>query len=95
MLAQADGNQAEIVAVLRAAGCSVQSLHAVGGGVPDLLVGRAGLTFLLEVKRLIGKRKPHAAPMKDTQVAWHRAWRGQVAVVTTPEEALRAVGLAP
>ena len=42
-----DSNQPEIVATLRGMGCSVQHLHAVGKGVPDLLVGRVpGLTPL-------------------------------------------------
>lgn len=45
-----DGNQAAIVAALRSVGCSVVDLSATGGGVPDLLVGRVGVTFLLEVK---------------------------------------------
>lgn len=93
-----DANQAEIVAALFAAGCSVQDLHAVGGGCPDLLVGRMTIRgrqcFALEVK---GRKNKAGAPMMLTadQVAWHANWRGHVAIVTTPEEALRAVGLLP
>jgi hypothetical protein len=34
-----DANQREVVAALRGAGASVQLLHAVGEGCPDLLVG--------------------------------------------------------
>jgi hypothetical protein len=89
-----DANQADIVAALFAAGCTVQDLHAVGGGCPDLLVGRIGRTYLIEVKapkNLRGDPKP----LTPDQVSWHSSWRGQVAVVTTPEEALRAVGLLP
>lgn len=89
---QTDGNQGEIVRVLREAGCSVVSLHAVGGGVPDLLVGRIGLTFLIEVKIVRDDRKKRS-PMTPAQVVWHQQWLGQVAIVTTPEEALAAVGL--
>lgn len=89
-----DANQAEIVAALFAAGCSVQDLHAVGGGVPDLLVGRRGRTYLLEVKDWRNQRGD-PKPLTPKQEGWHAAWRGQVAIVTTEEEALRAVGLTP
>jgi len=93
-----DQNQAAIVAALFAAGCSVQDLHAVGGGCPDLLVGRwtpeGKRCYALEVK---GRKNKAGAPMMLTpdQVAWHATWRGQVAIVTTPEEALAAVGILP
>lgn len=83
--ARTDANQKEIAKVLRAAGCSVVSLHRVGDGVPDLLVGRGGKNYLLEVK-IEGRG------LNDRQQDWHRTWGGQSAVVTTPEGALYAVG---
>lgn len=82
--AKIDANQPEIVAALRKAGFSVVSLARAGGGVPDLLVGRAGRNYLLEVKEVSGK-------LRVTQELWHRAWRGQVATVRTAEEAIAAV----
>ncbi len=48
--ANVDRNQPEIVAALRAAGATVEYLHAVGGGCPDLLVGYRGANYVLEVK---------------------------------------------
>lgn len=48
--ARTDANQSEIVATLRKCGCSVFSLAAVGKGCPDLLIARAGRTYLAEVK---------------------------------------------
>lgn len=86
LAARTDANQAEIVAALRAAGCSVVSLHRVGDGVPDLLVGRASRNWLLEVK-VPGRG------LNDKQKDWHRAWAGQRAVVTTVEGALQVVGV--
>jgi hypothetical protein len=81
-----DTNQAGIVAALRAAGCTVECLHAVGGGVPDLLVGTPdGRNLLLEVKSAAGRLTVH-------QRIWHRNWQGQVAVVRDVEEAMAAVG---
>lgn len=86
-----DANASEIVRVLLAAGCSVQSLEAVGGGVSDLLVGRNGCNYLLEIKD--GSKPPSARRLTPAQKKWHMAWRGQVAVVSSPEEAIEAVGL--
>lgn len=53
--ARVDANHAEIVAALRDRGCLVQSLAALGHGVPDLLVEHAGKLFLVEVKAPRGK----------------------------------------
>lgn len=41
-----DANQPDIVLQLEQTGASVESLAAVGGGVPDLLVGCAGVTVV-------------------------------------------------
>lgn len=89
--AKLDGNHRAIVEMLRAVGCSVQSLAAVGEGCPDLLVGRLGKNWLLEVKD--GSLVPSAQKLTPAQVKWHQAWRGQVAVVRDREEALRVVGV--
>lgn len=86
LAARTDANQTEIVRVLRAAGCSVVSLHRVGDGCPDLLVGRCGRNYVLEVK-------VDGRGLNDRQKDWHRTWGGQRAVVTTPEGALYAVGV--
>jgi hypothetical protein len=85
--AHVDTPQAAIVRALRQAGAQVLHLHQVGGGAPDLLVGRRGVNYLLEVKSPGGAVEAH-------QSAWHASWPGgRVAVVHTPEEALAAIGL--
>jgi len=89
--AKTDANQAAVVDALRKAGCSVTSLAAVGAGCPDLLVGRAGRNFLLEVKD--GTKPKSARVLTPAQVEWHRGWAGEVVVVECPEDALWAVGL--
>lgn len=87
-----DDNQTEIVDALRKAGCSVLSLAGVGDGVHDLLVGRAGMNYLLEVKD--GDNKPPSeCRLTQPQVKFHDRWRGQGTVVNNPAEALKAVGL--
>ncbi len=77
---RADTNQPEIVATLRGMGCTVQHLHAVGQGVPDLLVGVRGVNLLVEVKHETGQ-------LNTVQTAWHNEWRGQCCVLRTAEEA--------
>jgi hypothetical protein len=88
--AKTDANQAEIVATLRMVGATVQPLHAVGGGVPDLLVGFRGQTYLIEVKD--GRKPPSERRLTPDQVKWHGEWRGQVAVAEWPEDALSTIG---
>lgn len=86
-----DENQPDIVDRLRAVGASVQLLHLVGGGVPDLLVGYQTRNWLLEVKNPLKPRRDQRLTVD--QVAWHQSWRGQVAIVRTIDEALAVLGL--
>ena len=72
--AKVDANQTQVVEALRAAGATVQSLAAVGQGVPDLLVGFRGQTVLLEVKD--GRKPPSERRLTEQQLDWHGAWRG-------------------
>ena len=86
-----DRTQPEIVAALRSVGASVQSLAAVGSGVPDLLIGWRGDTWLIECKD--GSLPPSGQALTPDQVAWHAAWRGRpVWVVRSADEALAAMG---
>ena len=91
--ARTDANQAAIVQALRQAGCTVIDLSAVGGGVPDLLVGVAGQTVLIECKD--GSKPPSARRLTPDQQAWHAAWRGgPLAVVCDVDSALRVAATA-
>lgn len=89
--AKVDANQGAIVKALRGAGATVQPLHAVGGGCPDLAVGWRGVTFFLEVKD--GSKPPSARKLTPEQEEWHGGWKGHVAVVKDEGEALEAIGL--
>ena len=83
--AKIDANQPAIVSALRKVGCTVQSLAAVGKGVPDLLVGYQGKTYLLEVKD--GKWT-----LTPDQVDWHGKWKGgPLRVVASIDEAIEAI----
>jgi hypothetical protein len=90
--AKIDANQTQVVLALQAAGATVQSLAAVGQGVPDLLVGFQGKTLLMEVKD--GQKPPSARRLTEDQLKWHGVWRGgPLAVVDGVDAALRALGV--
>lgn len=88
--AETDDNQTEIVAGLRAVGASVQLLHRVGQGCPDLLVGFRGDNYLLEVKD--GSKPLSKRALTLAEVDWHYNWRGHVRVVESVEMALQVIG---
>jgi hypothetical protein len=83
--ARRDKNEAEIIDALRGVGCTVQQLS--DRGVPDLLVARHGVNYLMEVKAPRGK-------VNDDQQAWHEQWDAPVYVVRNYLEALKVVGAA-
>ena len=86
-----DANQTEIVEILRTAGASVAITSGAGGGLPDLLVGWKGETFLLEVKD--GAKKPSARRLTKDEQWFVDHWTGRpVAVVHSEIEALQAIG---
>lgn len=88
--ARTDANHEEIVKALRAVGASVQSLAAVGHGVPDLLVGYQGKTILMEVKD--GKKSPSKRELTEDQVKWIDSWTGgSVFIVDNVEAAWNAL----
>lgn len=89
--AKVDASQDAIVCALRAAGAKVQSLAALGKGVPDLLVKYGHALFLLEVKD--GGKPPSKRGLTPDQVEWIEAWGGGVHVVLSPDDALRAIGV--
>ena len=84
--AKVDSNQAAIVHALREAGCSVQPLHQLGHGIPDLLVATpSGETLLVEVKSAKGSLTPE-------QVQWISRWQGRVEIIRDPDEIARLLG---
>jgi len=79
-----DANQPEIVAALRQIGATVQHLHEVGAGCPDILVGFRGHNLLMEIKTRKGK-------LNQRERCWHDDWRGQVATVHSIDDALHII----
>jgi Holliday junction resolvase len=80
--AKSDRNQSEIVQALRDAGFSVLVLSRVGQGCPDLLVGRFGKNYLLEVK--CGT----STQLTPDETQFFEQWRGNVTVIRSADDAL-------
>lgn len=86
-----DSNHQLIVAGLRKAGGTVQSLASIGNGCPDLLLGWHSRNYLLEIKS--PDQPPSRRRLTDDEVNWHHEWRGKVYVVHTLEEAMQKIGM--
>jgi Holliday junction resolvase len=87
-----DANQQQIVATLRALGASVAITSGAGNGLPDLLVGWRGETYMLEVKD--GNKPPSKKRLTAAEQHFVTHWQGRpVAIVETGADALRAIGL--
>ncbi len=84
--ARVDANQADVVADLRKMGVSVQHLHAVGWGCPDILCGWRGRNYLFEIKD--GSKPPSQRKLTPDQEIWHQKWVGQADVIHSAEQAL-------
>jgi Holliday junction resolvase len=67
-----DVNQKDIVHALKSFGATVVDLSSVGKGCPDLLVGFANKTYLIEVKR------DNKAKFTPQQIQFNELWRGGI-----------------
>jgi len=84
-----DANQNAIVDALRAAGATVRIITQ-GDGIPDLLVGYASKTYLMEVKD--GNKVPSARKLTTAEAKFFEDWRGgTLLIVNNVEEALAAL----
>jgi Holliday junction resolvase len=86
--ARIDSNHKEIVAALRQVGASVISMASLKHGTPDILVGYAGETILMEIKR------DAKAKFTPDQLDFMGKWKGgAVSRVDSVDAALRALGV--
>lgn len=86
-----DNNQKKIVEHLRRLGISVQHLHTIGQGCPDLLLGFRNQNYLIELKD--GKKKPSAKKLTPDEQEFFDGWRGQVTKCENLEQILKVIGL--
>jgi hypothetical protein len=80
-----DKNQGLITRQLRDLDISVQPIHTVGHGVPDLLIGVGGITILIELK------SDKKSPFTKDELEWMELWKGQVDGAVTLQDCLRVI----
>ena len=88
--ARIDANQPEIVKALRSLGASVQHLHTVGKGCPDICVGIITkncnrINVLVEIKD--GSKPESQQKLTPDEVEFQDEWRGMYAIVNSVESA--------
>ena len=88
-IARVDANQPDIVQALRQIGATVQPIHVIGKGCPDLLVGFRSRNYVLEVKD--GAKVPSARKLTPDELRWHDDWRGEVFIVKNIYEAIEVI----
>ena len=83
-----DLTQKEIINVLRACGVSVGIIGSGSDGIPDLVLGHQGQTFLCECKTDKSKSGRQWA-YKKSQLKFHAEWRGgKILTFTSAKEAI-------
>lgn len=86
--ARKDRNEAEIVSALRKLGCTVEPIRSLRGGVPDLLVGKDGKNYLVEIK------VPKEGRLSESQKNWRDTWKGgKPFVLRTTDDVVIWVGM--
>jgi hypothetical protein len=89
--ARTDENQAGIVEDFRDMGASVAATHSVGHGFPDLVIGYHGASCLVEIKN---PNQPNSKrKLTPKQVAFHRDWRGAIAIVETRDDIIELLAI--
>lgn len=92
-----DAAEPDTVAMLKAYGWSVSRLQPVGNdhGLPDLVIGKHGVTTLAEVKNPPGPRGGRKGKrLTDHQEKWHREWRGSPVLLLDGEVPMANVSIA-
>lgn len=87
--ARTDANQKAIVKALRDFGCSVIHLHQLDKGVPDIAVGKNGVTLFMQIKD--GSRPPSERNLTQDERDFCQEWRGHYAIVESIDDALAQV----
>jgi hypothetical protein len=84
--AKVDANHGDVVAHLRKLGWSVESTARLGGGFPDLIVGKwRKFCALIEVKD--GSKSPSARKLTPDEQAFAERWTGPYIVALSGEDA--------
>jgi len=72
------------MAAFRKAGASVQDLHIVGKGCPDILIGYGFHSIPVEIKD--GSKPPSKRKLSPAELEWHKEWRGSVGIAYSVDD---------
>jgi hypothetical protein len=86
-----DTNQNLIVTQLRKCGVSVAITSMVGKGFPDLIIGRAGQNFLIELKD--GNKSKSRKKLTLLEETFFQSWTGQINIAENFDEIKNIIGL--
>ena len=89
MKARTDSNHQEIVKAFRKFGCTVVDLACIGGGCPDIAVGKCKKTVLVEIKD--GNKPPSARELTKDELKFHQAWLGSLFIVKCLDDVIAIV----
>lgn len=87
---KADANQREIMKLCRQIpGVSVVTIHEVGKGIGDILLGYRKINYLIEIKNpaMVKSQKKLTA----AEVKFHDKWNGQIAIIESIEDILKLI----
>ena len=84
-----DGNQNDIVKMLRKIGCSVAITSMIGKGFPDFVCGFRGKNFLFELKD--GNKSASRKKLTKDEILFCTTWAGQINTVESFEEILKII----
>lgn len=70
-------------------GVSVVTIHTVGKGVPDLILGYRGKNYLIELKD--GKRFKSEKKLTDDEKEFHEKWQGQICIAESIDDILKLI----
>lgn len=79
--AKVDSNQPDVVAKFRSLGYSVAHTHTLGRGFPDIVVGKQGKNFLVEIKD--GSLCPSRQKLTEPETEFKNSWLGQYDIITS------------
>lgn len=82
--AKVDANQPEIVKAFKGLGFSVAHTHTLGKGFPDIVVGKQGQSFLIEIKD--GSQVPSKRKLTPPEQIFKDAWKGQFDIIESIDD---------
>ncbi len=82
--ARIDSNQPAIVKAFRSLGWIVAHTHMVGGGFPDIVCSKSGVTILVEIKD--GSKPKSAQKLTKPEEDFHSIWQGALHIIKSIDE---------